>query len=1001
MSDIQSITLLLQESLSATTANQADQQLRSIETNPGFAIALLTIVDSNQIDNSIRLAGVLFFKNFLNRRWIDADGKHKLNPNDVENIKSKIVKLMIGLNNNNLKKQVGECIAIIANSDFPDKWTNLVDELVESLKTNDLNNIHGVLSVAHSIFKRWRPLFSSDELFLEIKFVLNKFCEPFMQLLVETDKSIDANLNNKLILEQLFENLLLLVKLYYDFNCQDIPEFFEDHMNTLMNAIHKYLVFKSDLLTDKDEDEEPDVLSKVKGSICDLIQLYSTRYQDVFDPLIEKFVQSSWNELTSLTLQVKYDILTSKYLTFLTSIIKIPKYFDIFNNAQVLNEIFINIILPNITLRESDEELFEDDPIEYIKRDIENNDSNTRRSSSTEFLRELKDKNESLVTETVLKYINEFLGNFNSDASNWKQKDTAIYLFIAIAAKGNITGAGVTSTNLLVDVVSFFQQNIARDLMNQSIENPILIVDSIRYLYIFRNQLTKQQLVESFPLLLNHLNSDNYIIYTYSSITIEKILSLRDNSSTVYTLLFNKSDIESIFKDLVTTLFKKILVNKDIPEKLSENDYLMKCLMRVLILNNNNLIKPPQSNFEFVGLMINQLIEIVVIISKNPSNPKFTHYCFECIGIIANYNSNNNPEFVGSFMEIIIPKFLAILGEDIIEFVPYIIQMIAFLLELLKHASSSSNNNTLPAFYKSLVKPMLSPTLWEYKGNIPGNTRLIIDMLEFDRSSFNDDLPGLLGVFQKLISSKVNDSFGFDLLEIILIHVDLNLLKPYLSQIATLILTRLQNSKTTKFIKRLILFFSKLALVDSNFTIKNANVNTLGPDFVTNFVDQLQENLFGNIYKTFFITNIQEFHNVNEKKIVVIGLTNLVCHNAKFTINGPYSSYVVESLNQLFKATVHKSEFFANEKAGTAVGVTVSEDLLNDFENQDFTFGSSYSRLVIIGTKKFDPISDFNNKDIEKGFLMVLSDSKNKGFEVNGADQLDSMLQNELSTFKF
>ena len=32
---------------------------------------------------------------------------------------------------------------------------------------------------------------------------------------------------------------------------------------------------------------------------------------------------------------------------------------------------------------------------------------------------------------------------------------------------------------------------------------------------------------------------------------------------------------------------------------------------------------------------------------------------------------------------------------------------------------------------------------------------------------------------------------------------------------------------------------------------------------------------------------------------------------------------------------------------------------------------------------------------------MVLLDSKNKGFEVNGADQLDSMLQNELSTFKF
>ena len=41
---------------------------------------------------------------------------------------------------------------------------------------------NGVLQVAHSIFKRWRPLYRSDELYTEIIHVLTKFGLPFLTL---------------------------------------------------------------------------------------------------------------------------------------------------------------------------------------------------------------------------------------------------------------------------------------------------------------------------------------------------------------------------------------------------------------------------------------------------------------------------------------------------------------------------------------------------------------------------------------------------------------------------------------------------------------------------------------------------------------------------------------------------------------------------------------------------------------------------------------------------
>jgi exportin-2 (importin alpha re-exporter) len=40
----------------------------------------------------------------------------------------------------------------------------------------------GVLQTAHSIFKRYRHEFRTDELFTEIKFVLEKFCPAFLDL---------------------------------------------------------------------------------------------------------------------------------------------------------------------------------------------------------------------------------------------------------------------------------------------------------------------------------------------------------------------------------------------------------------------------------------------------------------------------------------------------------------------------------------------------------------------------------------------------------------------------------------------------------------------------------------------------------------------------------------------------------------------------------------------------------------------------------------------------
>lgn len=62
-------------------------------------------------------------------------------------------------------------------------YAKSLQDLVSRLTPGNAKVNIGVLEVAHSIFKRWRPLFASDDLYTEINHVLSKFGQAFVHLL--------------------------------------------------------------------------------------------------------------------------------------------------------------------------------------------------------------------------------------------------------------------------------------------------------------------------------------------------------------------------------------------------------------------------------------------------------------------------------------------------------------------------------------------------------------------------------------------------------------------------------------------------------------------------------------------------------------------------------------------------------------------------------------------------------------------------------------------------
>ncbi|KAJ5563990.1 Importin alpha re-exporter [Penicillium frequentans] len=187
---------LLEASLDPRRNKEAENALRQEEQKPGFSLQLLQITASDSQSNNLRLASALCFKNFIKRSWTNEDGEYKLPLDEVSTIKRELITLMISVPPS-IRTQLGEAVSVIADSDFWERWDTLVDDLVSKLSpSNPAVNI-GVLQVAHSIFKRWRPLFQSNELYIEINHVLNKFGNPFLALIEGLDSYLEQNKNNK------------------------------------------------------------------------------------------------------------------------------------------------------------------------------------------------------------------------------------------------------------------------------------------------------------------------------------------------------------------------------------------------------------------------------------------------------------------------------------------------------------------------------------------------------------------------------------------------------------------------------------------------------------------------------------------------------------------------------------------------------------------------------------------------------------------------------------
>ncbi|KAJ9111753.1 hypothetical protein QFC22_006412 [Naganishia vaughanmartiniae] len=959
---------LLTQSLSPRPEirHPAEKNLNATELQPGFLLLVLALVKDDRAALEIRQAAGVYFKNVVRKRWSE---ETEITQFDRTAVKSQLVPIMVSLSTPGgpaakLQSQIGEAVAEIASVDFPEQWPNLLDDMVNSLSPDNFTINNGVLTTAHSIFKQYAIISSSRQsiyqLFSTIVVVLGKFCDPYFALFQRVDQLLfnsSTPLPAGTSLQELAQTLLLLLELFHDFTCQDLPQFFEDNLNMFMGDVNKagagsatgeefgligkYLRWERPELLGDEDDDVPGPIQKVRATICEIAQLFALKYSDDF-PQLGLFVSGVWQMLGTVGMGTRDDQLVSKSLGFLSVVVKMGSHRSLFEAQSTLENFVDRIVLPNMVMRTHEEEMFEDDPLEYIRQDLEpSTENDTRRQAATDFTRALMQLFESQITGIIGGHIGTFLQQYSANpAENWKSKDTAIYLLTGIASRGSTQHQGVTSVNALVNVVEFFSNNVFADLQaDSSAVHPILQVDAIKYLFTFRNQLTKEQLVSVLPLLVKHLESSNYVVYSYAAITIERILFIKQNGM----VLFTQADVRPFAESILMACFRNIESGQT-PEKIAENDYLMKCVMRVIITARQSLTPGYQA-------ILARLVAIIGETSKNPSNPRFNQYNFESISALIRFVSAGTPDAVSHFEAALFPPIQYMLSADVSEFIPYAFQICSQLLEL--HPV-----NSLPAAYENLLTPLLNAALWESRGNVPALVRLWKSLIlrGADVITKNNQVQGLLGIFQRLIASKNTDVYAFELIGVMYEAVSLDVMTSFTKTVLMLILNRLQTGKTPAFSQGFARFFLLLC------AIPNA-----GPVFLVEQLQAIQPGLASQILENVILPETRKMP-IRDRKVVAVGLTRLLTDGDVLLQPTTVSAWpmVLEAVLDVFTLP-------QDLKTGDG-----TEDLDN-LDPEETTFQASFSRLGASESTVRDPVANIPDAKLFLSKQLAAASTRNPG----------------------
>ncbi|VDP35860.1 unnamed protein product [Schistosoma mattheei] len=177
-----------------------------------------------------------------------------------------------------------------------------------------------------------------------------------------------------------------------------------------------------------------------------------------------------------------------------------------------------------------DEELFTENPDEYIRLDLEGSNAQTRRRAACNLVHVLCEAFEGAVVTNFATYIEHLLNEYTNTPNGgaWTSKDAALLLVTSVASRGKTEKHGVTVSTELVNLTTFFENHVLPELRNPNVNYlPVIKADCLRYAIAFRSLLPSVALINLLNMTPVLLTASAPVVQSYVASLIDKLLAMR------------------------------------------------------------------------------------------------------------------------------------------------------------------------------------------------------------------------------------------------------------------------------------------------------------------------------------------------------------------------------------------------------------------------------------------------------------------------------------------
>ncbi|KRZ04997.1 Exportin-2, partial [Trichinella zimbabwensis] len=926
-------------SADAEKRKKAESVLQESLKCPGFVRLLLRACLSDDFSISARQLAAISLKNFIKNSWVsDLEGSTQVVEEDKAYIRDSIIEAMVN-SSPLVKKQLTEAICFIGKYDFPSNWKSLLESLVKCIQSGDLSIVNSSLVTAEHLFRRYSSESKSEKLWREIKYVLDNFADPLTNLFTSLTSKMTGEESKHFddgCTMQIYESFVDIAKIFYHLNFQDLPEYFEDHLDDWMSGFKVLLGLKNVYSCP----EIGSLKMSFCAQICDNLAMFAEKYEEEFFNHVMIFVKIVSQQVLSVSTEEKYDEFVSKGIDFLAMVCGKAQYKLLFENGELLSQISECIILPSLELRACDVDNFENAPNDYVLFDLEGSVAESRRRSACNFISAVCKLFSDTVEPMFTLHLRNLLVQYSEDpAENWSRKSVAINLLLAICCRGTTQKATI---NPILNVNEFFLTQL-KLVLESALGNTLLKADILKFLILFRTEIPKETFVNVLPTVRSLLCHNCAVLRIYSAILLEKLLIGKRQFKTCGPVaILELSDVTGSYR----IIFENLLKALEMPDT-TRCEYMMRCFMRLMETVFNlgaNAVRP---YFTAIAMQIYSLI-------ATPGPPMFNHLLCESMCLLIRLcgpTDNFNPE------DILFPIFQQILQSESSYLLPWIFQMLALLL------NRRTQEAQIPPVYMVLLPHLLNPEVWSNPVNLPSVIHLLTVYMRVNSGELSkeDYLIKILTIFQRLVFSKSFDENGMRLVNAFIDYGQQEHVDMYLDDILRVVFKRQQENQTYKFSRMFVILICHMV-------VRFGAVAALAR------IENIQNGLFGNIVEKLFIAKTYTFRRSEDAMIFIYSVLQMLYCCAEFKINGVYSKYTVDLL-QVVHGSFHKhSEIIFVSTDG--VHNAIDADMVNNV-----LYHGDVIQFHIPGTENFaklythaigQMLRDAALKDAVEGFLSRL-----------------------------